>query len=181
MEKRLSSSKRQKRLLDLALEGALGRQEQVLRHLLGDRRAALHHLVGLQVGRERAESAEDVDAAVLEEAPVLGGERRLDHASGISSSGTASLCRMPRLPISLPLLVEEFDGELAGEELALVELLERRKGEREHDDEAAGAERQPFGGRLVEQALPAGELEAGEKARAGIPDIAKPRPCLGER
>ena len=39
-------------------------------------------------------------------------------------------------------LIEELDGELAGEELALVEFVEGRNGEREHDDEAAGAERQ---------------------------------------
>ena len=68
-------------LLDLALDRALGRQEQVLGELLGQRRAALHHLVGLGVGDQGAGRAEEVDAEVLEEAPVLGGQRRLDQVS----------------------------------------------------------------------------------------------------
>ncbi len=117
---------------------------------------------------------------MLEEAPVLGGERRLDHLVGNFVERHSVVVQDAALADLVAVLVEEFDGELPGEELALVELVEGRNGEREHDYEAAGAERQPFRGRLVEQALPTGELEAGEKARAGIPDIAKPRPCLGE-
>ena len=171
----------EKRFLDLALQGALGGQEQVLGHLLGYRRAALHHLVCLQIGGERAERAVDVDAPVLEEAPVLGGERRLDHRIGDVVERHGVVVQDAALADLVAVLIEEFDGELPGEELALVELLEGRNGEREHDDEAAGAERQPFGGRLVEQALPAAEPEAGEKAGAGVPEIAEPRPRLGER
>ena len=69
-------------LLDLARERALERQEQVLGELLGDRRAALHHVVGARVLEQRARGAEDVDAEVLEEAPVLGGQRGLDEVIG---------------------------------------------------------------------------------------------------
>jgi hypothetical protein len=51
---------------------------------------------------QRAEGAGEVDAEMLVEAPVLGRQRRLDQMVGNSSSGTESLCLMPRLPISLP-------------------------------------------------------------------------------
>ena len=42
----------------------------------------MHDLVSLQVGRERARGADDINTEVLKEAPVLGGERRLDHGIG---------------------------------------------------------------------------------------------------
>ena len=64
--------------MDLALDGALGRQEQVLRHLLGDRRAALHHVIGARVLDDGAQGAHDVDAEMLVEARILGGERGVD-------------------------------------------------------------------------------------------------------
>ena len=69
---------REKRLLHLALDGALVVQEQVLRKLLGDRRAALSDTAGLRIGHQRARRAGDVDAEMVVEAAVLGGERRLD-------------------------------------------------------------------------------------------------------
>ena len=48
---------REERFLDLALDRALVRQEQVLRELLGDRGAALHDAAGARIGDERAERA----------------------------------------------------------------------------------------------------------------------------
>src|SRR6202040_983059 len=69
---------REERLLDLALDGALVVQEQVFGKLLGDRRAALPDATGLRVGHQRARGAGDVDAEMVVEAAVLGGERRLD-------------------------------------------------------------------------------------------------------
>src|SRR5690606_20471752 len=38
-----------------------------------------------------------------------------------------------------------------------------------------------FGGELVEDAAPAGETEAGEEARSGVPIVLYPRPRVGER
>jgi len=64
--------------LHLALNGALVVQEQILRQLLGDRRAALPDAAGLRVGHQRARGAGDVDAEMVVEAAVFGGERRLD-------------------------------------------------------------------------------------------------------
>ena len=73
---------RQIGLLDLALQRALVGEEQVLGELLGDRGAALHDAAGARILAERAERAEDVDAEMLEEAAVLGGEHRLDQMVG---------------------------------------------------------------------------------------------------
>src|SRR5258708_35742935 len=67
---------RKKRFLDLALDGALVVQEQVFRELLGDRRAALPYAAGLGVGQQRPCGAGDVDAEMVVEAAVLGGQRR---------------------------------------------------------------------------------------------------------
>jgi hypothetical protein len=69
--------------------------------LLADGGAALHHAAGACVGDHRAEQTGKVDAEMLVEPPVLGGERRLDQV-GNWSSGIASLWRMPREPTSLP-------------------------------------------------------------------------------
>ena len=130
---------------------------------------------------ERARGAEDVDAPVLEEAAVLGGERRLDERIGDVVERHGVVVQDAALADLVAVLVEEFDGELTGEELALVELAQGRNGEREHDDEAAGAERQRLRAGLVGEAAPAGEPEAGKEAGAGVPIVAERRPRLGER
>ena len=44
----------------------------------------------------------DVDAEMVEEAPVLGGEHRLDEMVGHLLERHRIALRMPRLPISLP-------------------------------------------------------------------------------
>ena len=72
----------EERLLDLALDGALVAQEQVLGELLGDRGAALDDAAGARIGHDGAERAGDVDAEMLVEAPVLGGEHGLDQMVG---------------------------------------------------------------------------------------------------
>ena len=82
MVRRVSSHMRQERFLDLALDGALVRQEQVLGELLRERGAALHDAAGARIGDQRAHGAGDVDAEMLVEAPVLGGEHRLDQVVG---------------------------------------------------------------------------------------------------
>ncbi len=69
---------RQQQLVDLARVGLLGGQVEVLRHLHRDGRAALAACVA-QVGQRCARDAFVVDAAVLVEARVLGGEHRVLH------------------------------------------------------------------------------------------------------
>src|SRR6516164_7741597 len=66
---------REECFFDFALDGALVRQEQVLGQLLADRGATLHHAAGARVREHRAEQAGNVDAEMLVEAAVLGGER----------------------------------------------------------------------------------------------------------
>ena len=88
-------------LAELALAGVLGRGDDVLRvgrrvgdgqadELHGERRGALLGLAGLVVGDERAGDALDVDAVVLVEVVVLGGDHGLLHDLGATSlSGTS--------------------------------------------------------------------------------------------
>ena len=67
-------------------EVALVADEHELGDLLRDGRAALHDAAGLEVGERRARDAERVDAVVLEEAIVLGGDEGLRaRAAGICS------------------------------------------------------------------------------------------------
>jgi hypothetical protein len=68
----------QDRFLDLALVGLVLGEQEVLRHLLGDRRRALAR-AGLQIVDHGAEEAGHVDAGMLVEILVLGREEgRLD-------------------------------------------------------------------------------------------------------
>ena len=73
---------RQERLLDLALDRALVGEEQVLGQLLGDGGAALDDRVGADVLLHGAKQAEEIDAEMIEEAAVLGGQHGLDDMVG---------------------------------------------------------------------------------------------------
>ncbi len=64
-------------LLELARHGALGREEQILGELLGDGRAALDHGARFEIAEGRAHEPERIDAEMLVEAAVLGGEHGL--------------------------------------------------------------------------------------------------------
>src|SRR5262249_24959208 len=73
---------RQERLAHLSLERAFAAEKQVFGELLGDRRAALYHAARARIGKQRAEGAGNVDAEVVVETPLFGGERRLDQVVG---------------------------------------------------------------------------------------------------
>ena len=66
----------QQRLLPLAPQGAVGRQEDVLGELLGDGRAALDDMAGAQIGEDGARHAQEVEAEMAVEAPILGRDHR---------------------------------------------------------------------------------------------------------
>ncbi len=68
---------RQQGLADLAREAALGRQEQVLGELLGDRAAALDDMAGGEIGDRGADEPDRIDAEMAIEAAVLGRDHRL--------------------------------------------------------------------------------------------------------
>ena len=67
---------------DLALVGHVLADQQVLDHLLGDGRAALRPSGLGQIADEGADDAALVDAVVLIEAAVFGGDERLLHVVG---------------------------------------------------------------------------------------------------
>ena len=69
-------------LLDLALAGAVAGQEEVLHHLLGDRRGAAQPLAGGGGVVERGDDAARVEAVVVVEVLVLGGDEGLPDAFG---------------------------------------------------------------------------------------------------
>ena len=152
---------REERLLHLALDRSFVVQKQVLRELLGDRGAALHHAAGPRVGGDGAQGAGHVDAEMLVEAPILGGEHRLDQMVGefleldrvvVADAAAADL---------VAVAVEEGDREFRLLQPVVVGgLAEGGDGERQRHDEAAGAERQPLGEELVSPPPQPGDVEA---------------------
>ncbi len=73
----LLQPQREQHFLHLALQRPVGLQEQVLRQLLGQRRAALREAAMHQVGRHGAGQADRVDAEMRIEAAVLDRHHRL--------------------------------------------------------------------------------------------------------
>ena len=78
----LLESPREDHLLDLAVEASLGREQQTLHRLLGDRGAALHDLARREVGPRGAQDRAEVDPAVLEERIVFARDEGEDHVLG---------------------------------------------------------------------------------------------------
>ena len=85
----------QPHLLQLALDGLVGAQDQVLHQLHGQRRAALHDPAGAHVGHERAHHGAPVHAVMLEEVLVLDRDEGLRHVSG-------QLLQLHRAAVSRP-------------------------------------------------------------------------------
>ncbi len=74
--------RRHDHLADLALVGHVLADQEIFHHLLGDGRAALRPARFAEIADEGADDAALVDAVMLEEAPVLGGDERLLHEVG---------------------------------------------------------------------------------------------------
>jgi hypothetical protein len=85
---------RKQHLLDLAAEGALGREEEILGELLRDRAAALDDMAGAQIDEDGADETERVDAEMAVETPILGGDDRVRYF-GMSRTLTVSPKRSP--------------------------------------------------------------------------------------
>ena len=93
-------------LLDLAPQRPVRRQEQVLGELLGDGRAALDDMAGSKIGEGRAHDAEDIDAEMMPEPPVLGGDQGVGQAGrqlvdGEPFTGVIAIDREPGAVIGL--------------------------------------------------------------------------------
>src|SRR3546814_17992241 len=67
----------EQQFLYLAFQRAVAVEEDILGELLGDRRAALHHMAGAQIGVSGAQQADRIDAEMAVEAAVLGGDQGL--------------------------------------------------------------------------------------------------------
>ena len=140
---------RQEGFLDLALERALVIEKQILGELLREGGAALHDAAGARVGHKGARGAGDIDAEMVVEAPVLGGEHRLDQMVG-------KLVERHRIVVPdaaradlVAVAVEEGHRQFRLLQPVVVGgLVERRDGERQHQHGAGGAERGAFRGEL---------------------------------
>ncbi len=61
--------------LELAFEGAIGIQKEILRQLLRQRRAALHHMASFHIVERRARETDRINAEMIAESPVLDGDK----------------------------------------------------------------------------------------------------------
>ena len=174
MERFISSQIGEEGFLDLALDGALVGQEQVLGELLRQAGAALHDRIGAHVFRHGAHEAEEVDAVMLEEAAVLGGEHRLDDVVGHLVDRDRFALDDAALADLVALAVEEGDGEIVLRAPVALGFLEGGQRQRQHDDGAGRTQGEAFAEQLEAGALPAGEAEAAEEDGERFPDLAAP-------
>ncbi len=145
-------------------------EKQVFRQLLRDRGAALHHVLRAHVGGERAHGAGEIDPEMLVEAPVLGGQHRLDEMVGQLVEPHRVVVADAALADHVAVAVEEHHRELALLQPVLVGgLAEGGHRQRQHHDRAGGAERQALRGRLDAEPLQAGDVEAVHEAGPVLP------------
>ena len=166
---------REEGFLHLALDGALVVQEQVLRQLLGDRRTALAHAAGLRVGDERARGAGDVDAEMVVEAAVFGGERRLDQIVRKIFQRDRVVVLDAAAADRIAVAVEERHREIGFLQPVVVGgFAKRGDRERQHQDQPAEADGGGFRQRLDEDpALPAADIEAVHEGRVALVELAQ--------
>ena len=166
---------REKRLVDLALDGALVAQEQVLRELLGNRRAALPHAAGLRVGHQRARRAGDVDAEMVVEAAVLGGERRLDQIVRKIFERNRVVVLDAAAADRIAVAIEKRHREIGFLQPVFVGgFAKRRNRQRQHQDQTAEPEGGGFRQRFDEDpAFPAADIEAVHEGRVALIELAR--------
>ena len=131
---------RQDRLLDLARQRALLGQEQVLRQLLGQRRAALDAAPPDHVAHERARDADGIDADMVVEPPVLDRHeslRQIGRQVDQPDRGAAGVA-----PIGDERAVVGQDGDVR-RPLGHRELIDRRQLARVVDDERNRRDQRP--------------------------------------
>ena len=125
--------------------------------------------------------AEEVDAVMLEEAAVLGGEHGLDDVVGHLVDRDRFALDDAALADLVALAVEEGDGEIVLRAPVALGFLEGGQGERQHDDAAGRTHGEAFAEQLEAGALPAGEAEAAEEDGERFPDLAGLEAGLVER
>ncbi len=136
----------------------------------------MHDLVVAGVGGERAERAHDVDAEMLEEAPVLGRQRRLDHDVGDFFQRHRIVAQQAALADLVAEAIEEGDAVLVGEIHLALRGLECRQSEGRQHEETADAQSHGLAGELIKAADDAFDLEAVEERGVAAPPVAKAGP-----
>ena len=166
---------RKEGFLHLALDGALVVEEQILRQLLADRRSTLPHAAGLCVGDERAPGAGDVDAEMLVEAAVLGGERRLDQVVRKILQRDRVIVLDAAAADRVAVAVEKRHREIGFLQPVVVGGFAKcRYRQRQHQQQAAEPEGGCFGQRFDEDpALPAADIEAVHEGREPLIEFAR--------
>src|ERR1700704_2706522 len=101
------------------------------------------------IGGEGSERAHDVDAEMLEESPVFGGESGLDHDVRDLVERHRVVAQQAALADIVAIAIEEGDTVLVGEVHLALRDLEGREREGGKNEKGAHAERQPFAGKLV--------------------------------
>ena len=158
---------REEGLLDLAVERALVREEKVLGELLRQRRAALDDGVGAQVLDQRPQRARHVDAEMVEEAPVLGREHRLDQVVGHLLERHGVALADAALADLVAVAVEERDREIALRPPVALGRLEGGEREGQQENGAGRAQRQPIAEDLEDHPREAGDAKAAHEKRDG--------------
>ena len=166
---------REEGFLHLALDGALVVEEQVLRQLLADRRSTLPHAAGLCVGDERAPGAGDVDAEMLVEAAVLGGEGRLDQAVREILQRNRVIVLDAAVADRVAVAVEKRHREIGFLQPVVVGgFAECRHRQRQHQQHAAEPQRRCLGQGFDEDpAFPAADIEAVHERGEPLIELAR--------
>ena len=154
---------RQEGFLDLALDGALVGEEQVLGQLLGQRRAALHDGIGAGIFEHGTGKPDQVDAEMLEKAAVLGGQHRLDDHVGHFVDRHGIALENAALADLVAVAIEEGDGVIVLSPPVFRRFLEGRHGQRQHDHGPGSPEREAFRQQFEDAAPPAGGAEPAEE------------------
>src|SRR5262249_46421221 len=125
--------------------GSLVVEEQVLRKLLGNGRAALYDPAGARIGDQCSRRARKIDAEVFVKAPILCGEHGLDQMIGKLVERyrvimfNAARADLVSLPIKKSPCQSEFLQPIVTERLA-----KRRPRQCQHHHKAESAEGGPF-------------------------------------
>ena len=149
--------------LDLALDGALIGEEEVLRQLLRQRRAALNDRPRLGILRHGAGKADEIDAKVIEEAPVFRRQNRLDQMVRQLIDRNGVFMDDAAMADHVAVTVEEGDGEIVVVAPVFLGFLKGRLGEREQENHARRAQRHGFAGDLEAELFEAAHTETAEE------------------
>ena len=155
----------EQQLLHLALEGLVGRQEQVARQLLGDGGGALGRVASVEVGQRGADDAHRIEAPVLVEAAILHRHEGGGHVErqGVDIDWRRVLAAAHRQQGAVP--VQIADRGLA---VYVVELGGVRQAAREHQHEGGPEDQYPDAQHHapVDQGVEQGS--AGRPGRGGL-------------